>query len=124
MRILKILITINFLFANDYFISFQYKIKNYRVEFFNFNCAKALSVKNSKKVFLFSFPCDNENIQNCCLLNENKIVDFLLKKSVVISSEDELRSNSLQTSSKLTYLPQRFDIIIKDGIAYFYQKGE
>ncbi|MEO1927920.1 MAG: hypothetical protein ABGX26_04460 [Nautiliaceae bacterium] len=50
-------------------------------------------------------------------------MDFLLK-NVILYSRDKVDNFSLSNISTLTFLPQRFDIIIKNGIAYFYLKGD
>jgi len=115
-----LLITINL--WGDYFISFQYRVSNYKLSYFKFNCSKALSKVDSKKRFLFSLPCDSSVIK-CCYKHKNEIMDFLLK-NVVLYSRDKVNNFSLSNISTLTFLPQRFDIIIKNGIAYFYLKGD
>ena len=123
LKTLLIVTAIN-LSAKEIFISFQYKIKNYRLSFSHFNCSNAMTVNNANKKLLFTLPCDEKDIIKCCNKNKDKIVDKLIAKKVIIFSEDNLINNSLNNSAKLTYLPHRFDIIIKNGVAYFYIKGE
>jgi len=50
-----------------------------------------------------------------CKKEKNKIILKMLKyKSYIYSKNNYL---------KLTFPPKRFDIIIKNGVAYFYLKG-
>ena len=123
LKTLLIITAIN-LSAKEIFISFQYKVKNYRLSFSHFNCSYAMTNENSNKKLLFTLPCDEIDVIKCCYKNRDKIVNKLLNKKVIIFSEDDLTNNSLNNSAKLTYLPHRFDIIIKNGVAYFYLKGE
>jgi len=119
-----LIITVINLSAKEIFISFQYKVKNYRLSFSHFNCAYAMTYENSNKKLLFTLPCNEKDIIKCCNNNKDKIVDKLIAKKVIIFSEDNLINNSLNNSAKLTFLPHRFDIIIKNSVAYFYIKGE
>jgi len=116
-----IILLLNNLLFGDYFISFDFMSKNSKIIFFHFNCSKALTIKNSKKIFLFSLPL-KKNIKTTCNFYEKKIIDFLLKRKVVIYSNEKLEKNNLNTQTKLTFLPKRFDIIIKNGFVKFYLK--
>jgi hypothetical protein len=118
-----ILIFIN-LYAKEVFISFQYKVDNYKLAFFNFNCSEAMTQKKGDKKLLFTFFCGADNELKCCYLHKDLIVSKLLEDKIIITSSDSLRNNSLNNSSKLTYLPGRFDIIINNGVVYFYKKGD
>jgi len=76
-----------------------------------------------KAKLLFSIPC-SDDVLKCCNTNKEEIIYNLLKNDIIITSVDEVDFNSLNTSSKLSYIPRRFDIIIKNGVAYFYLKGD
>ncbi len=116
-----IILLLNNLLFGDYFISFDFVSKNSKIVSFHFNCSRALTIKDSKKTFLFSLPL-RKNIKTTCDFYENKIIDFLLKRKVVIYSNEKFVRNSLNTQTKLTFLPKRFDIIIKNGFVKFYLK--
>jgi hypothetical protein len=108
-------------FARDYFVSFDFYVDNSQLKSFHFNCAKAMSFKKSKKKFLFSFPL-YKNISATCKKYKNEIVNNLLKKGVYVTSYEVLINSSITQKQKLTFLPKRFDIIIKDAEVYFYLK--
>jgi len=76
-----------------------------------------------KKEFRFKFPADGSDIKKICLKNKEKIIQRLLEEDIYSASYDSLTGTKLKTSSKLTYLPHRFDIIIKNGYVYFFEKG-
>jgi len=73
-----------------------------------------------KKYFLFSLPCDTDNIKTFCKKNRDVIVDKLLKQNIILTSFDNSDNYFLSTKTKLTYLPHKFDIIIKNSKIYFY----
>lgn len=123
LKIILLAVLINLAVAGDYYISFKYYVKNYRLVYSKFNCSKALTNSKAPKKLLFSFKCRGD-ISECCFKYKDKIVDLLLKKVVFISSNDHIEKTKLTTTQKLTFLPQRFDIIIKNGSIYFYIKGE
>lgn len=116
-----IILFLNNLLFGDYFISFDFVSKNSKIISFHFNCSKALTIKNSKRIFIFSLPL-KKNIKTTCDFYEKKIIDFLLKRKIVIYSNEKLVNNNLNTQTKLTFLPKRFDIIIKNGFVKFYLK--
>jgi len=124
LKIILALTVINIIYAKEVFISFQYKINNYQLSFSRFECSYAMTHVNSSKKFLFMFPCAQNDILKCCSKNRDLIIDKLLQRNIIIFSRDRLINNSLNNSAKLTFLPHRFDIIIKNGVAYFYLKGE
>lgn len=55
-----------------------------------------------------------------CKKYKDDIIDNLLKHSSVLYAH-YLKDND---RIKIVFLPKRFDIIIKDGFAYFYLKGD
>ena len=112
-----------FINARDYFISFSFINVNGKIIYTEFNCSPALSYKNSSEKFLFFFPL-NKNITNTCKKYENQIIDNLLKQKIYVYSNEKLTKGNLKSRIKLTFLPKRFDIIIKDNYVYFYLKGE
>ncbi len=120
--ILSLIIIIN-LKAKDFYISFQYKVSNYKISFSRFNCSKAMTSSIEHKKFLFSLPCKSSSIRKCCYKNKSVIINELLKNGLIVTSNDEIINSNLKTRSKLTFLPHRFDIIMKNQIAYFYLKG-
>jgi len=110
-------------FARDYYISFDWVVKNGRLSVENFNCSNALIKTNSKKKLLFTFPLDKD-IYTTCIKNKEKIANRLLKEKIVITSNEFKTHTFISTKTKLVCLPKRFDIIIKGKKVYFYLKEE
>jgi len=110
-------------FARDYYISFDYVVKNSELKVSHFNCSKALSKTKLKKTFLFSLPL-YKNIKSTCYKYKNQIVDRLLKEEVILSSYDKKERFFFFDKTKLVFLPRRFDIIIKSNRVFFYVKEE
>ena len=72
--------------------------------------------------FLFNFPTKYHKIVDVCKFEQNKIVKYLLKYKFHISSNETKNNNYLFSKIKGVFLPQRFDIIIKNGCVKFYLK--
>jgi len=117
--ILTILLTL--INAKDYFLSFSFININGKIIYANFNCSKALSYKHSPKKYLFSLPL-YKDIKTTCKIYKEKIIDILLKQKVFVYSNEKLSKNNSKSRIKLTFLPKRFDIIIKNGVVKFYLK--
>jgi hypothetical protein len=120
-RLLAIPLLINLIFAKEFFISFQLSSKNNKLIYEKFNCSSKLTESLGKKRLLFYFPC-NETIKKCCYENKELIINRLLKDEIVVSGFDYKNLNTFKTHAKITFLPLTFDIIIKNGYAYFYLK--
>jgi len=115
-----IIVIFSFLFGKDYYISFSFSSLNTKLIYTKFNCSKALTASKLPKKFLFKIPC-NKTIKKCCQLNQKMIIDKLLKNNIYIYSFNYMKNNIIfKNYSKLTFLPKRFDIILKDGYLYFY----
>jgi len=69
-------------------------------------------------------PFNAKNIQEFCKKNEEIILQKLLKLNVYSYNQDLLHNTSINSYSKLTFMPKRFDIIIKNNEVYFYLKEE
>ncbi len=113
--IFRLFFFFSFLFAQEYYISFRFVLQNDNLLIENFNCAKVLSEKSCKKVFLFSLKVRKFD---CNKLKE-QIISYLLKDEVYVTSFKDKSSKVV-----VTYLPKLFDIIIKDDVAYFYECKE
>jgi len=122
-NIFTICLLINFLYA-DYFISFSFTSLNNKLIFYELNCAKAMTNKNVKKIFLFKFFTPYHNIKEICKYQSQILADKLIQFKSFVYSDNEMLKNSYHFRVKLTFRPKRFDIIIKNGIAYFYLKGD
>jgi len=122
MKVIKVfLFVFLFLKADDYFISFSFIQINGKLIFTEFNCARAMVFKESKKKYLFTIPF-KKNIKNSCNIYNEKIIDRVLKSEVFVYSNEQLSHSYLKSRTKLTFLPKRFDIIVKNGVLYFYLK--
>ena len=123
--VVNILFFVN-LEAGDYYISFQYATKDYIQIYSKFNCSKTLIPTTQKGKFLFSLPSNypQKDVIKFCYKNRDKIVDKLLQQNIILIAREKSYNTYLETHKKLTFLPHKFDIIIKNGYAYFYLKEE
>ena len=119
-----LIICLTNLFSRDIFISFQYKSVNYVLKVSNFNCTQAITKSNKKAIFLFKIPTNDKNILLICKKNKDKIINNLFQNNMFIYSNEKVRNFSITSRVIATYLVKRFDIIIKNGYAYFYLKGD
>ena len=81
-----------------------------------------MTLNKSKEIFLFEFPTKYTKIKKVCVLEQNKIINYLLKYKFHISSNEKKSNNYLISRIKGVFLPKRFDIIIKNGFVKFYLK--
>jgi len=107
-----------FLFA-DYFLSYNAVIKNSVLISSKLECSKCLTNKTSKKKLLFRLDVDEKNAVKICKKYKNEIIDRLLQYNTIINARYFTNDRI-----KIVFLPHRFDIIIKNSVAYFYIKGE
>jgi len=119
-----LIICLTNLFSRDVFISFQYKSVNNVLKVSNFNCSLAMTKSNKKSTFLFKIPANNEKILLICRKNKEKIINYLLQNEIYITSNEKMNNFSITSRVVATFLVKRFDIIIKEGFAYFYLKGD
>ena len=109
------------MYGDDYFISFSFVNINSKIIISNFDCSKALTFDSSKKKYLFKLPL-KKDIKTTCKEFKEEIITHLLKNEVIIYSNEEVKQKYIKSRVKLTFLPKRFDIIIKNGFVEFYLK--
>jgi len=119
-NIFKLCLFINFLYA-DYFLSFSFTSLNNKIVSYELNCARAMTNKNVKKIFLFKFSTPYHNVKEICKYQSQILVDKLMKLNSFVYSNEVIK-NDYHFRIKLTFIPKRFDIIIKNQVAYFYLK--
>jgi len=117
-----IILFLNSILLADYFISFDFISKNGKIISFHFNCSKCMVKNSSKKKLLFKFKTPYHSIKKICKYQQNEIINNLLKYKFHIFSYDLKKNNFLVSYQKGVFLPQRFDIIIKNNYVYFYLK--
>jgi len=81
-----------------------------------------LTSSDNNKKFLFKLVFNEKTIKNFCKKNEEIIFQKLLNTDVYLYNQDLLKNTSITSYSKLTFMPKRFDIIIKNNEIYFYLK--
>jgi hypothetical protein len=124
-NIFLIISLLSVLKAGEYLISFQYITKNDILIYKKFTCSKAMvQQKFNKKKFLFSLPLKGKSIIKNCYLQQDKIIQYLLKKKIYVSGNYHYSLSKELYITKITFLPHIFDIIIKNKRMYFYEKGE
>jgi len=120
-RVLILFFSFFFLYGGGYYVSFQYSTKNYKLIYSKFNCSKSLTNNIRRRRLLFSFDCGEESVLKCCKKYQDLIVDKLLESDIILTSRDKIYNTYIQTHKKLTFLPHKFDIIIKNDKIYFYE---
>jgi hypothetical protein len=74
--------------------------------------------------YIFKIPTTKKDIIKTCYENRETIIDYLLNKNMFITAIEKIHNSILSSKVVATFLPKRFDIIIKNGYAYFYLKEE
>ena len=110
------------LIAKDFFISFDFTSKGYKLSSFHFFCSKAMTQSDANEKFIFSIDTSYSKPKEVCKKESQKIIDNLIKYKSIIYSNETLTNFSLKTRTKLSFPPKRFDIIIKNSRAYFFLK--
>ncbi len=120
---ISLLTIINFLFG-DYYISFDFVSKNGILITQNFNCSKAMKNTYGNKKFIFSFSTSYKTVRQICKFQKKQIINNLFRNRIYVYSNNKTVNSLAKTRTKITFLPKRFDIIIKNGTAYFYLKDK
>jgi hypothetical protein len=100
------------------------------LEYSRLECSKALTNRNLSGKLVFKIDVHGKdkyykhNPLKLCKNYKNTIMDKLLKSKIIFYSNETLNNSFYSGREKMTFLPHRFDIIIKNGTAYFYIKGD
>lgn len=120
----KILFFPIFLFATDYYLSFQFITHDYKLFSYKIEYSKALTNPKLKTIKTIIYYPEHKTLKNIFKYEADNIVDLLSKNGVIIYNNDKTHNFILQNRTKLSFPPKRFNIILKDGIMIMQEKQE
>ena len=103
----------------DYYLSFQYTVEDGQVINSQINYAKCMHSSNKKVIKYIKYFNQHNNIKDIFKYESENIIDLLSKNGIILHSDSKVTNFYLNDKIKITYLPQRFDIIFKDGYMMF-----
>jgi hypothetical protein len=120
----KILFFPIFLFATDYYLSFQFVTHDYKLFSYKIEYSKALTNPKLKTIKTIIYYPKHKTLKNIFKYEADNIVDLLSKNGVIIYNNDEVNNFMIKNRTKLSFPPKRFNIILKDGIMIMQEKQE
>ena len=113
-----------FLFATEYWISFQYTIKNNQVINEQLNISRCMSEENLPTKKEFKYFNQHNSLKDIFKYEKEELIDLFSKNGIILHSSQKIVNYYSDDKIKVTYLPKRFDIIFKDGYIIFRLKGK
>jgi len=111
-----------FLFSTEYWISFQYTMKNNQIINEKFEYSKCMNPINSKTIKEFKYFNEHSNLKDIFKYEKEKLIDLFSKEGVILHQNQKIVNYYSSDKVKITFLPRRFDIIFKDGYIIFKLK--
>ena len=111
-------------YSKEVYISFDFVSLNQKIISGNFFCSKALVNSCNKKKFVFKIKTNFKNEFLICKLKKEELISKLLQFKANIYSNEYLSNKTFYSRIKLSFPPKKFNIIIKDNTAYFYECKE
>jgi hypothetical protein len=112
-----------FLYAIQYWISFQYTVYNKQVINQKLEYARCMHEINTPTIASFKYFYHHKSLKDVFKYEQNEIIDMLSKSGIILHNTNRTINFYPDDKIKITYLPQRFDIIYKDGYLVFNLKG-
>ena len=119
MKYLLLLFFPLFLFSTEYWISFQYTMKNNQIINEKFEYSKCMNPINSKTIKEFKYFNEHSNLKDIFKYEKEKLIDLFSKEGVILHQNQKIVNYYSSDKVKITFLPRRFDIIFKDGYMEF-----
>jgi len=111
-----------FLFATQYWISFQYTMKNNQIINEKFEYSKCMYPTNSATIKEFKYFNQYKNLKDIFKYEKENLIDMFSKVGVIMHNNQKIVNYYSDDKVKVTFLPRRFDIIFKDGYIIFKLK--
>ena len=111
-----------FLFATEYWISFQYTIKNNQVINEQLNISRCMHEINTPTKKEFKYFNHHKSLKDIFKYEKENIIDLFSKNGVILHNNQKIVNYYSDDKIKITYLPKRFDIIFQDGYIIFKLK--
>ena len=111
-----------FLFATQYFISFQYTIKNNKILNERFDYSRCMDNKKLPTKKEFKYFYNHTSLKDIFKYEQSNLIDLFSKEGIILTDNQRIINYYLNDKVKITFLPKRFDIIFKDGYLIFKLK--
>jgi len=111
-----------FLFATEYWISFQYTMKNNQIINEKFEYSRCMHPITSKTIKEFKYFNEHSNLKDIFKYEKENLIDLFSKEGVILHQNQKIVNYYSSDKVKITFLPRRFDIIFKDGYMIFKLK--
>ena len=108
-----------FLFATQYWISFQYTIKNNQIINEKLEYSKCMSEKNLPTIKTFKYFNKHTKLKDIFKYEKENLIDIFSKEGVILHQNQKIVNYYSDDKVKITFLPKRFDIIFVDGYIEF-----
>ncbi|NPA55386.1 MAG: hypothetical protein GXO40_03395 [Epsilonproteobacteria bacterium] len=120
-RLLWLLVTQ--LWGVEVYISFQYTIQNNQIINEKLEYSKCMSHSSAPIITQIKYFPHHDTLAGVLKYEKEEIIDVLSKNGVFVSNCNITTNFYNNDKIKVTYLPQRFDIIFQDGYLIFKLKG-
>ena len=111
-----------FLFATQYWISFQYTMYNNQIINEKFEVAKCMLQKNLPTIKQFKYFNQHSKLKDIFKYEKENLIDLFSKEGIILHQTQKIVNYYSSDKVKITFLPKRFDIIFKDGYIIFKLK--
>ena len=111
-----------FLFATEYWISFQYTIQNNQIINEKFEYSRCMHSTTSKTIKEFKYFNKHTKLKDIFKYEKEDLIDLFSKEGVIMHNNQKIINYYSDDKVKITFLPRRFDIIFKDGYIIFKLK--
>jgi len=108
-----------FLFATQYWISFQYTIKNNQIINEKLEYSKCMSEKKLPTIKTFKYFNKHTKLKDIFKYEKENLIDIFSKEGVILHQNQKIVNYYSDDKVKITFLPKRFDIIFIDGYMEF-----
>ena len=108
-----------FIFATEYYISFQYTIQNNQIINEKLEYSRCMEDKKLPIIKTIKYFNQHNSIKDIFKYEAENIIDILSKHGVIIHNNQKIVNYYSSDKVKITYLPKRFDIIFVDGYIEF-----
>ncbi len=103
----------------DYYLSFQYTVKDAQVINSQINYSKCMTTSDKKVKKYIKYFNKHKNIKDVFKYESENIIDLLSQNGIILDGSSKINNFYLNDKITITYLPKRFDIIFKDGYMMF-----
>ena len=108
-----------FLFATEYYISFQYTIHNNQVINEQFNISKCMNQRKLKVIKTIKYFNKHTKLKDIFKYEKENLIDIFSKEGIIMHNNQKIVNYYPDDKIKITFLPKRFDIIFVDGYMEF-----